>query len=646
MGAVIFDLASAPVRESQQIMRAAAEAEPLAVELLADPEPARLALARARVLAARSGLNLMVLGGEGHGKSTLINSITGLVVVPTSQNEPGTVAPIVLEWGPSPTPVYHVVFAGRRPEAQSVNGAAGPGQVACASADEFGTYLLQRHNRHNEKRVRCGVIRLDHRLLRYGLKLIDIPGVAGVSRRVAEETAAFIRGEACTAIAVIRNREYSPLLRLMESLPPDSVRLEAVVCNRDGDFWDEFESEEALSLRMAEQRDIIGAALGADGVVVEPQSIYVLHLPSMKDLAAVVKRGPTGSSHEQEVDRFSGWLRHYLRETRIQTRESAAALVRQVLFQLISTNDEQGRLYAGVRARSEPAISVTHSRYTDAASLIRARWVGAKAAPEIERFKQACWTELGPKFEEARKKISGTISSVLSRVRAKSANSWLDEVMQPEAAAACHEVRDAWLAARQDLSQRHEELVKEYIVKLDTALSVILTEGRRIFPLMRDGIGWEKVEYPALMQPQVPDSNPQGPGEWLCCTRIVCRVFDNYQAQLARVDTTSNGPQAKAFRSGFEVVEQRFDSELDKWLAKHRNRVFRLRPSGEPSAGATWLSKFRDGVLMPDLDGDLAAIEAGCRERGARLLRLLSQLGTGTESACSMPFAASPQASG
>ena len=44
-----------------------------------------------------SRLNLVVIGAEGHGKSTLIHAILGDELSPREKNEPGTVAPVYIE---------------------------------------------------------------------------------------------------------------------------------------------------------------------------------------------------------------------------------------------------------------------------------------------------------------------------------------------------------------------------------------------------------------------------------------------------------------------------------------------------------------------------------------------------------------------
>src|SRR5579862_6091859 len=79
-----------------------------------------------------SRLNLVVIGGEGHGKSTLIHSMLGTELSPREGVFPGTVAPVYMEWGNVAQPDFTIVV-----ETSDEKGAIKQTLVPCAGGDEF-----------------------------------------------------------------------------------------------------------------------------------------------------------------------------------------------------------------------------------------------------------------------------------------------------------------------------------------------------------------------------------------------------------------------------------------------------------------------------------------------------------------------------
>jgi Predicted GTPases len=95
----------------------------------------------ARIAVSLSRLNLVVIGAEGHGKSTLINSIIGEDLMPREAQHPGTVAPVYLEWSSSAQPIFSVMLEGKDET------------MICKDVKEFAHYLLQKTNPKNKKKV-------------------------------------------------------------------------------------------------------------------------------------------------------------------------------------------------------------------------------------------------------------------------------------------------------------------------------------------------------------------------------------------------------------------------------------------------------------------------------------------------------------
>ena len=87
-----------------------------------------------------SRLNLVVIGAEGHGKSTLIHAILGDELSPREKNEPGTVAPVYIEGANVAQSEFLV----------EVLGPDGPVAVRCRDREEFFSYIRQAANPENK----------------------------------------------------------------------------------------------------------------------------------------------------------------------------------------------------------------------------------------------------------------------------------------------------------------------------------------------------------------------------------------------------------------------------------------------------------------------------------------------------------------
>ena len=244
-----------------------------------------------------SKLNLVVIGAEGHGKSTLINSIMGIDVSPEEEMQPGTVAPIFLEWGPTSIPEF---FIDQRDATLR----------KCKDYAEFQTYVLQKLNANNSKGVRIGVIKLDHPYLRQGLRLVDMPGVEGVSPFVNQIARQFIKEEAHAVIGVVRDRQYAPLLRVLQELG-GSKRLSAIVCNKDSYFY---RDSSVVNRRIDEQPDILNSYLKDHHErEVTQEQVFVLHLPSVVDIKNQREPRVTHPAQNSQQNKFDTFIWEYIR---------------------------------------------------------------------------------------------------------------------------------------------------------------------------------------------------------------------------------------------------------------------------------------------------------------------------------------------
>ena len=174
---------------------------------LAEQVEPHIAAAHRQVRESR--LNLVIVGSEGVGKSTLINAIAGTELSPQEQMYPGTVAPVFLDWSSDTEHVFTVL---QRGESEPVR---------CRDADEFRSYLLQKDNQDNHKQVVWGRVTVDHPILAKGLRLVDMPGVEGLSPVIAIEAQRFIQSFA-HAVAMLGSIVVKGCAAVSARAPPPS----------------------------------------------------------------------------------------------------------------------------------------------------------------------------------------------------------------------------------------------------------------------------------------------------------------------------------------------------------------------------------------------------------------------------------------
>ena len=70
---------------------------------------------------------------------------------------------------------------------------SGQAKLVCDSLEAFKRFVLQKDNPSNKKKVVEGLVRFNHAILKQGLRIVDLPGVEGVSDAVSVATRKFIR---------------------------------------------------------------------------------------------------------------------------------------------------------------------------------------------------------------------------------------------------------------------------------------------------------------------------------------------------------------------------------------------------------------------------------------------------------------------
>ena len=333
-----------------------------------------------------SRLNLVVIGAEGHGKSSFINAATGLDVTPRSEQQPGTVAPVYLEWAAGDAPHFSVVLdddAGERP---------------CRDRREFDEYLLQDANPDNGKRVIAGWVRFDHPMLRNGLRLVDMPGVEGVSREVSADAARFIAEHAHAVIAVCRDRGYGPLTRVADRLY-EHRRLEVSSCvsNWALDFW--MVSDDELAEKVARQKDTFARSIGDEGgnLAVDPTEIFVVHLPTMAGSGQV-----SSPVHEREERALRTRLWDSVQERGVdQVILAATGEAERALLELQSHMSVRGGLLRSLLQGDEDADRIA-AEMAAARQDAEAFWQEHTDPGVVVRLAETEWAVLQPQVMEAR----------------------------------------------------------------------------------------------------------------------------------------------------------------------------------------------------------------------------------------------------
>lgn len=128
-----------------------------------------------------------VLGSQGIGKSTLINAVLGVNILPSDADET-TCVPTEIHYGKSDKAIIHFK--------------SGETKAVDFSCDSLRTFVDNNENSANEKQVSHVVIETPNDLLKTGIVIVDLPGVGSLTQNNHETTMRYIR-QLCTAIFVI-----------------------------------------------------------------------------------------------------------------------------------------------------------------------------------------------------------------------------------------------------------------------------------------------------------------------------------------------------------------------------------------------------------------------------------------------------------
>jgi len=373
----------------------------------------------ARRAISLSRLNLVVIGPEGAGKSTLIRVILGTELSPVEDHYPGTVAPVFIEWGQAKQPEYSVLL-------RSADNTGFEEHHCKDGLQEFKRFLLHHYNNYNEKGVIEGRVRCDQRILSQGLRLVDIPGVEGVSATTDQLARTFIRENGAAVIGVAKGRPgYGPLLRLIDSVlkktPGESANtwIQGIVLNVDNTFYRSLGSPEALEGEVHvctdAAMDVFSTEARKRGTRfdLEADKLFVLDLMSVIDLNEGREPVVKAELIRPELERFHATLNQYMSENGMsEVIKRGAAQARRALNDLDDKLGIRRKLLMTLVQGDAAERSRIADQFARAAGTVRDRWQQYVAPDNIAAIASKYWEDLRPRLLASRDEILTTIHAI------------------------------------------------------------------------------------------------------------------------------------------------------------------------------------------------------------------------------------------
>lgn len=485
-------------------------------------------LSDARAALLESAVVLCLIGAEGAGKSSFLNSILGIEAVPTESGRAGTVAPTLVHWHNSETPDYRIVLAGSDEP------------IPCQDREQFRRFMLQRkgYNPENEKGVAGGIVGLQHNLLADGLRLVDMPGVGGLSSTVHKETLEALR-EAHSVLVVVRDRDgYADSLPLLAHLVAQGVKIQALVNNITTKAW---LGGDGLRI-IEESRQSVRMNLADWGVQLDESMIFVLHLPSIQGLRLGPKPWVLDPAHKAEVDRFRLWLSRYIDSARSGRFICEAA---NALLGVADEIEERNRAYrkqlkAIARRPTSADARAAGERLDSCQAAFATRWKMVLAEPlvaeVISRQRETLASLLRLHGEQAREAIGLVPRSAAA----------LSLLPSSEIVA---KLKPVFEAAHTAIEAAHDEgiyIIVERLRQIADEAALALFEA---VPSFQGKLGSVHVTGEFVVHIDHPRADPEGLLEMFSTARINNRILITYQAATARMAPGSDGPAIQTFES-------------------------------------------------------------------------------------------------
>jgi hypothetical protein len=459
--------------------------------------------ARSHLLAARwavdlSRLNLVVVGGEGQGKSTLINAILGVAVTPEEASQPGTVAPVFITQGSSVLPIYSVQI-----------GDADAPRVVDQTA--FRRLLLQASNRDNVEDVRAGYVQMRHVLLQRGLRIVDMPGVEGVSTRIADDAKAFIKANANVVVGVVRRAGgFGPMGRILKEMLPEGAEPEALVFNSDTMDWNNGPSvakdEATLDQYVQEQRRIVADRMRESWPVPgdHPERVFVLHLPSFsaRQHGDTEREWVKSPVHDREAERFLARLWAHIRAHGVSEVIGVAAQKAEAAVRELKTWVQlRQRLLAALTGDAGRHLPALRSDFAVARSAALARWGRAAHEAVLRRRADDTWHAMVPSLIGARETLVDTIRRVRRKAESDDNRGLPDDTIRAIKA----ELDRVATVANETIESAQRTELEALLSGLLSDANNILGDINQQFPIIRETIGTLAIDAEGIVRLKMGD---------------------------------------------------------------------------------------------------------------------------------------------
>jgi hypothetical protein len=307
------------------------------------PDEVASAMARAAEAITRPPATLATIGIEGTGKSTVLNAILGIDLLPTDPIHPATAAPVGMAWTDG-APRYRVWTGKARRKQRAApwvpSAAVFEADWRCSGehpvdvAELFlerpaalADWLMQTSNPGNERGVLLGLINFDHELLATGVRLLDLPGLQGVAPTIGEVTERIVRTRPVDVLAVIRDRDFRQLGPLLDKVRRTGNAVVGVMLNHGSHRWRGDDAAQRTWMQQARDDAVASVADAKGRPIVDRDQVYVLHVPWLLEWRAGHTDPAETAVHRLEAERFIDAVSAYTRRHGEQGRWTEATRI-------------------------------------------------------------------------------------------------------------------------------------------------------------------------------------------------------------------------------------------------------------------------------------------------------------------------------
>jgi hypothetical protein len=428
--------------------------------------------------------------------------------------------------------------------------------IKCNDCEQFRRFILQRLNTNNEQGVKLGLVGLDHPLLADGLRMFDMPGVDGLSRKVDEATREALNA-AHAVLVVVRDRTgLASTVNLLKSLRENGANINAVINNISFEYWRQDDPNELIS----DCKEAIRETLSGSGFDLAAERIFVLHLPSVQELKTSDNAWVKVPEHAAEIERLRLWLSLYLdadRVTRVLSRIVYA--IRLVMDKIYK--DMESHIVVLENILAGPIGIQTNSRIyalRAANAAFRKSWSRILEDEAISDILVRRRFIIANQLRTATDQVQGVFNSVRRNLGPRSR--WT-HAMAAEAAATLQAAFDASAKGVEDCQEDAiHALMQQMRVHADSAARKLVA----IAPWFRGPLDAVHVKGRWLIELNHPDINDMGFLEIFDSARTVDRILEGYQSLLSCYSAAPSGTAMSNFTSNVEITRKVFEGAFEK----------------------------------------------------------------------------------